>query len=212
VTARDDHSRRDKVPSVQPQSAGAAAPDVERLSVQYPGGFAARYRWSGSGRADEVFGVSESEGSLMDFGTFVDANPDRLCRAELRVEGPVARWTARFASPVFDAPEAVLVDTAGLLIVRYGFSVYALTARTGELAWTYASGTPTVTVLGSARLDHIILQTELETIALRTDGTVAWRAAHSDVVTEARLVAGRLDLTTYSGQHLYLDARTGQAA
>jgi len=28
----------------------------------------------------------------------------------------------------------------------------------------------------------------------------------------AQLVAGRLDLTTYSGQHLYLDARTGEAS
>lgn len=186
--------------------------EVERLSVQYPGGFAARYRWSGSGRAGEVFGVSESEGSLTDFGGLVDTNPDVLCRAELRVEGPVARWTARFASVIYDAPEAVLIDTAGLLVVRYGFRVYALQARTGALAWTYASGTPTLTVLGSARLDHVILQTELETVALRPDGSVAWRAAHSDVVTEARLVAGRLDLTTYSGQHLYLDARTGEEA
>jgi outer membrane protein assembly factor BamB len=186
--------------------------EVQRLSVQYPGGFAARYRWAGSGQADEVFGISESDGTLNDFGTLVDPSPDARCRAELRVEGPTSRWTARFASDVFDAPDAVLVDTVGLLLVRYGFRVYALEARTGELAWSYASGTPTVALLASARLDHVVLQTELETFALRPDGTVGWRAAHSDVITAAQLVAGRLDLTTYSGAHLYLDAHTGQAA
>jgi outer membrane protein assembly factor BamB len=186
--------------------------EVQRLSVQYPGGFAARYRWAGSGRADEVFGISESDGTLNDYGPLADANPDAQCRAELRVEGPTARWTARFASPIFDAPEAVLLDAAGLLVVRYGFLVYALEARTGELSWSHVSGTPTVAILASARFDHVLAQTELETIALRPDGTIAWRAAHSDVITGAQLIAGKLDLTTYSGAHVYLDARTGEAA
>jgi hypothetical protein len=186
--------------------------EVQRLSVQYPGGFAARYRWAGSGQAAEVFGISEATGVLNDFGPLAAPAPDNACRAELRIEGPTSRWTARFASPVFDAPDAVLLDEAGLLIVRYGFRAYAIDPRTGELAWSYASGTPTIAVLASARLDHVLLQTELETIALRPDGTVAWRAAHSDVITEAALIAGRLDLTTYSGQHVYLDARTGEAA
>jgi len=189
-----------------------ASAQVQRLAVQYPGGFAARYRWAGSGQASAVLGISEAEGTLMDFGTLVDANPDAQCRAELRVEGPATNWTARFASQIFDAPDAVLLDTAGLLVVRYGFHVYALVARTGELSWAYASGTPTVAILASTRLDHIVLQTEIETIALRPDGSVAWRAAHADVIVGAQLVAGRLDLTTYSGQHLYLDARTGEAS
>ena len=188
-----------------------AAPAVQRLSVQYPGGFAARYRWAGSGQADAVFEVSEADGSLVDFGSLEGADPNALCRAELRVEGPTARWTARFASPIFDAPDAVLLDSAGLLVVRYGFRLYALAARSGELTWTYATGTPTVAILASARLEHLILQTEIETVALRPDGTVAWRAAHSDVIVDALLVAGRLDLTTYSGQHLYIDARSGEA-
>jgi hypothetical protein len=186
--------------------------EVERLSVQYPGGLAARYRWAGSGRAAEVFGVSEAQGTMHDYGPLIGPQPDALCRAELRVEGPTGDWTARFASPVFDAPEAVLLDGPGLLIVRYGFHAYALVARTGSLVWSHPSGTPTVAVLASPRFDHCLLQTELETIALRPDGSVAWRAAHSDVITEARLVAGRLDLTTYSGSHLYLDARSGQSA
>ena len=68
---------------------------------------------------------------------------------------------------MFDEPDAVLIDTAGLLVVRYGFRVYALEARSGELRWSYASSTPTVALLASARLDHVVLQTELETIALR---------------------------------------------
>ena len=189
-----------------------APAQVQRLAVQYPGGFAARYRWAGSGHAPAVFEVSEVEGALVDLGALVDPDPDSLCRAELRVEGPTSRWTVRFASPIYDEPSAVLLDTAGLLIVRYGFRAYALVARTGELAWSHSSGTPTVAVLASARFEHVLLQTEIATIALRPDGSVAWRAAHSDVIVEARLVAGRLDLTTYSGQHLYLDARSGEAA
>lgn len=186
--------------------------EVQRLSVQYPGGFAARYRWAGSGQADEVFGISEAAGTLNDYGALADANPDRQCRAELRIEGPTGHWTARFASPIFDAPDAVLVDTSGLLIVRYGFLAYAIDARTGDLRWSYKSGTPTVAILASARIDHVILQTELETIALRADGTAAWRAAHSDVISAAQLVAGKLDLTTYAGAHVYLDGKTGEAA
>ncbi len=185
--------------------------EVERLSVQYPGGFAARYRWAGSGRGDEVFNVSEIDGSLTDYADLATPDPGSACRAELRVEGPTASWTARFASPVYDAPDAIFLDTNGLLLVRYGFRVYALAARSGELVWSYASSTPSVAVLGSPRLDHVLLQTELETIALRFDGSVAWRAAHSDVITEAQLVAGRLDLTTYAGQHVYLDAHSGKS-
>ena len=113
---------------------------------------------------------------------------------------------------MFDEPQGVLWDTYGLLLVKYGFRVYALNGRSGELAWSYESGTPALAILASSRLDHVLLQTELETIALRADGSVAWRAAHDDVITDAQLIAGRLDLTTYTGQHLYLDARTGQEA
>lgn len=194
-------------PRASPTDAG-----VERLSVQYPGGLAARYRWAGSGRGADVFGVSESSGSLTDLGPMADPRPDRVCRAELRVEGPTGSWTARLASVVYDEPQGVLWDSAGLLLVKYGFALYALASRSGDLAWTHISGTPTLAVLASSRLDHVLLQTELETIALDAGGAVIWRAAHSDVITNARLIAGRLDLTTYAGQHLYLDARTGQAA
>jgi hypothetical protein len=39
---------------------------------------------------------------------------------------------------------------------------------------------------------------------------VAWRIAHSDVVTGAELVGGRLVLTSYSGQLNALDPATGR--
>jgi len=188
-----------------------AADQVRRAKVQYPGGLAARYRWAGSGRADEVFGVSEATGRFADHGALVDPQPDRLCRAELRVEGPEGAWTARFASLIFDDPQGVLWDSPGLLLVKYGFGLYALGSRSGDLAWHHATNTPIVVVLASSQLDHVLLQAEVETIALRPDGEVAWRAAHSDVVTDAELVGGRLVLTSYSGQRLAVDARTGQS-
>jgi hypothetical protein len=193
----------------------AAETDIGRQQVQYPGGIAARFRWGGSGRAAEVFGISESSGTLTDFAPLIRKRADEqasLSRAELRVESPGGAWTARFASEVFDAPQGVLWDTPGLLLVKYGFRLYALKPRTGELAWSYSSGTPALAVLASSRLDHVLFQTELETFALRDNGEVAWRAAHSDVITDAQLIAGRLDLTTYGGQHVYLDASTGQPA
>lgn len=185
---------------------------VERLAVQYPGGISARYRWTGSGGGPALFEISEATGNLSDHGPLAGADPDRLCRLELRVESPSGAWTARFASPIYDEPQGALWDTAALLLVKYGFMLYALNARGGDLAWSYSSGTPVLAVLSSTRLDHVLLQTELETIALRPDGGVAWRAAHNDVIVGAQLVAGRLDLTTYAGGHVYLDATSGRAA
>jgi hypothetical protein len=196
----------------EPGSTTQAGAAIRRAQVQYPGGIAARYRWAGSGRADEVFAISEALGSLRDLGPLVAAQPDRLCRAELHVEGPLGAWTARFASLVYDDPAGVLWDSAGLLLIKYGFHLYALGHRTGELAWSHASATPIVAVLASPRLDHSLLQTELETLALRQDGEVAWRATHSDVIVAAELVSGSLVLTSYGGQHLALDARSGQAS
>jgi outer membrane protein assembly factor BamB len=193
----------------------SAEPGIGRQQVQYPGGIAARFRWGSVGHADEVFSISESTGTLSDFAPLVvDAAGESpaVCRAELRVESPVGAWTARFASDIFDQPQGVLWDVPALLLVKYGFHLYAMRARTGELAWSYSTGTPALAVLSSTRLDHVLLQTELETVALRDNGEVAWRAAHSDVITDAQLIAGRLDLTTYSGQHVYLDATSGQQA
>ena len=186
--------------------------EAERLAVQYPGGIAARYRWTGSGGGPGMFAISEAVGILTDHGRLVDPDPDHLCRLELHVESPVGGWTARFASPIYDEPRGALWDEAGLLLVGYGFYLYALEPRSGALAWTRRSGSPVVAVIASSRLDHVLLQTEIETMALRRDGEVAWRAAHSDVIVDAALIAGKLDLTTYGGAHLYLDAASGRAA
>ena len=48
--------------------------------------------------------------------------------------------------------------------------------------------------------------------ALEPSGTVAWRIAHSDVVTAAELLGGRLILTSYGGEMVALDPATGRRA
>ena len=85
-------------------------------------------------------------------------------------------------------------------------------ARTGELRWHHRSGSPLVAILGSSRLDHVLAQAEIETFALDDSGGVVWRAAHSDVVTEAELLGGRLILTSFGGQVSALDPVTGRPA
>ena len=56
-----------------------------------------------------------------------------------------------------------------------------------------------------------MVQGGLETFAIEADGTVAWRIAHSDVVTEAAMVGGRLVLTGYGGGVNALDPATGRS-
>jgi hypothetical protein len=58
----------------------------------------------------------------------------------------------------------------------------------------------------------VLVQAEVETFALEADGTVAWRVAHSDVVTAVELVGGRLVLTSFTGQVSSLDPLTGRSA
>lgn len=186
--------------------------EPQQQVVSYPGGIRARYRWAGSGQADAVFALSEAGGLLHDHGPRVSTSPDRLCRAELRVEHPGGAWAARLASQIFDAPAGVAWDAAGLLVVKYGFATYGLEARTGELRWLHRAGSPVVAVLASSRLEHVIVQAEVETFALEPDGEVRWRATHSDVVAEAALVGGRLVLTSYGGLTSALDAATGRPA
>ncbi|MFO7531155.1 MAG: hypothetical protein R6W93_01750 [Candidatus Limnocylindrales bacterium] len=185
--------------------------EVQRLSVGYPGGLAARYRWGGSEAAEEVFALSEHGGELTDHAALAGTEAARMCRAELRVEGPLGTWTARFASPVFDEPAGLLWDTEAQLVVKYGFRVYGLAARSGELRWSYLSGTPIVVVLGSPRLPHVIVQSEVETLALGSQGEVRWRVAHSDVIARAELVGGRLTLASYGGDVAAFDPTTGRA-
>jgi len=179
-------------------------------TVTYPGGLRARWRWGGSGQAAAVFALSEAGGTLADLGSLVAEDPDARCRAELRIDGPGGAWTVRLASTISDEPAAALWDTAGLLVVKYGFHAYGLEARSGTLAWSHRSATPILAVVASSRLRHVLVQAELETFALEADGSVAWRIAHSDVVTGVELVGGRLVLTSYDGQHSALDPATGR--
>ena len=106
----------------------------------------------------------------------------------------------------------MLWDSEGLLVVKYGFHAYGFEARTGTLRWSHRSASPILAVLGSSRLAHVIVQAEIETFALEADGEVAWRVAHSDVVTDVELVGGRLVLTSFDGQVRALDPRTGRGA
>ena len=180
--------------------------------VQFPGAIRASMRWAGSGGGPAVFALSEAGGPLTDLGALTGSDPDRRCRAEIRVDTPAGPWTVRLASLISDAPAGLLWDTEGLLLVKYGFHVYAFEARTGELRWAHRSASPVVVLVGSPRLPHVIAQAEIETFALRPDGEVGWRVAHSDVVTEAELVGGRLVLTSFAGEVRALDALTGRDA
>ncbi len=186
--------------------------EPRNATVTYPGGLRARWRWGGSGQGAAVFALSEAGGTLVDLGPRVSANPDALCRAELRLEGPRGAWTARFASTIHDEPRGLYWDTAGLLVVAYGFHTFGLEAEEGDARWEHRSATPIVALLGSPRLAHVLVQAEIETFAIEPDGEVAWRVAHSDVVTAAELIGGRLVLTGFDGQLNALDPVTGRSA
>jgi hypothetical protein len=185
--------------------------EPRNATIQYPGGLRARWRWAGSGQGAAVFALSEAGGSLVDLGERVSPTFEQLCRAELRVDGPSGGWSVRLASAIYDEPAALYWDTHGLLVIKYGFHTFALEARSGRPAWEHRSATPVLAVLGSSRLPHVIVQSELETFAIEADGTVAWRVAHSDVVTEMELMGGRLVLTSFGGQHIALDPASGRA-
>lgn len=186
--------------------------EPDNATIAYPGGLRARWRWGGSGSGPSVFALSEAGGSLVDLGKRVAADPDSLCRAELRLEGPRGAWTARFASLIHDVPRAIHWDSTGLFVVAYGFHTFGLEAAGGEPRWDHRSATPLIALLGSSRLAHLLVQAELETFAIEPDGTVAWRVAHSDVVTAAELIGGRLILTGFDGQRSGLDPATGRLA
>ncbi|HKB28107.1 MAG TPA: PQQ-binding-like beta-propeller repeat protein [Candidatus Limnocylindrales bacterium] len=186
--------------------------EPENATIAYPGGLRARWRWGGSGSGAAVFALSEAGGDLVDLSGRVAADPDALCRAELRLEGPRGAWSARFASLISDVPRGIHWDSSGLFVVAYGFHTFGLDVASGTARWDHRSATPLIALLGSSRLDHLVVQAELETFAIEPDGTVAWRVAHSDVVTAAALVGGRLVLTGFDGQLSSLDPATGRAA
>ena len=64
-------------------------------------------------------------------------------------------------------------------------------------------------VLGSPRLEHVIIQSEVETIAVDAAGETRWRVAQSDVIAGAELVGRALTLTAYGGEVVGLDPATG---
>jgi outer membrane protein assembly factor BamB len=185
--------------------------EPENATLADPGGLRARWRWGGSGTGQAVFALSEAGGNLVDLSSRVAADPDPLCRAELRLEGPRGSWTARFASLIHDVPRAIHWDSTGLFAVAYGFHTFGLEVTSGEPRWDHRSATPLIALLGSSRLSHLIVQAEIETFAIEPDGTVAWRVAHSDVVTAAELVGGTLVVTGFDGQLTALDPATGRA-
>ena len=105
-------------------------------------------RWAGSGEGAAVFALTEAGGPLTDLGELTGSEPDRRCRAEIRVDTPAGPWTVRLASLISDAPAGLLWDTEGLLLVKYGFHVYAFEARTGDLRWAHRSASPLVVLVG----------------------------------------------------------------
>lgn len=197
-------------PSSAPIPRGAGEPR-SRIS-DFPGGLRVRATWGSSGQASAVFALSESGATLVDHGTLgagAEADPDRLCRMELRVETPNGAWAVRLATAIYDEPRAIHWDDAGLFVVGYGFTVYAFGARTGTLAWNHQTGTPVVELIASPRFGHVIVQSEIETWAIRGDGEVRWRLAHSDIVGAAELIGGRLILTSVHGEAQSIDPNTG---
>src|SRR5437899_9458550 len=112
--------------------------------VSYPGGIRVRMRWGGSGSGAAVFALSEAGSDLTDHGLLVGPEPDALCRAELHVDTPAGSWSARLASTIFDEPRALAWDSAGVLVVSYGFHTYAFETRLGVLRWSHRSRTPIV--------------------------------------------------------------------
>lgn len=154
--------------------------------------------------------MSERGGEPVDHGSLAAADPDAVCRAEVRAEGPGGAWAARFASPIYDEPQGVYWDVPGLLVVAYGFRTYGLDARSGALRWSHRSGSPIVALLASSLFDHVLVQAEVETFAVAASGEVVWRLAHGDVVVAADLVGGQLVLASYGGEQLSLDPVTGR--
>ena len=66
-------------------------------------------------------------------------------------------------------------------------------------------------VEGAGITGEIIVQSEVETWAIRADGEVKWRLAHTDVVGAAELLGGQLILTSIAGATQSIDPATGRA-
>ena len=159
--AADGSGRRDR-----PERDRCAEP--RNATITYPGGLRARWRWGGSGQAAAVFALSEAGGTLVDLGPQVAADPDALCRAELRVEGPRGAWTARFASTIHDEPRGAATGTPpGCSSWRTASTRTASSARPASRAGTHRSATPILALLGVAAAARTsLVQAEIETFAI----------------------------------------------
>ena len=149
----------------------------------------------------------------IDFGTRVAEDPDALCRAELRLEGPRGAWTARFASLIHDEPRGLLWDTRRPARRRLWLPYLRARGRdrrgalgpplgdAGGRADRFLHGSPTSSSSRSSRRSR-------SSRTARSRGGSPTR----DVVTAAELVGGRLVLTSFGGQVSALDPATGRAA
>ena len=59
--------------------------EPRHAAITFPGGLRASLRWTGSGGAEALFALSEAGGPLVDHGALSGPDPDRRCRAEIRV-------------------------------------------------------------------------------------------------------------------------------
>jgi hypothetical protein len=57
----------------------------------------------------------------------------------------------------------------------------------------------------------VLVQSEVETVALDPAGTVRWRVAHGEVIAAAELLASQLALTGYGGDVALLDPLSGRS-
>ena len=165
---------------------------------------------AGPGRAAiDAFGPTEASGELIDLGSLAGEESETLCRAELRAEGPLGEWTARFASAIFDEPRGVYWDVPGLL--AWPTASRSMPSEHAAASW-HGTGEAARRSLRSSRRRGSTTswhRAEIETVALDASGAAVWRVAHSDVVAEAEIVGGSLVLTSFGGQHQVLDPQTG---
>ena len=178
-----------------------------------PGGLRARWRWGGSGSGPAVFALSEARWRTGRPGHRA-SRPIRSRCAAPSCDSRARAAPGRPASPRSSTTSRgrSTGTPTGLLVVAYGFHTYGLEVDSGEAPLGPPVGDAARSpCFGSPRLAHVIVQSELETFAIEPDGTVAWRVAHSDVVTAADLLGGRLVLTSFDGQVSALDPATGRS-
>ena len=174
---------RDLDPAREPGRAAQRCGHAIRAACAHGGGGAA------AARRRPCSPCRRPAGTLIDLGPHVSEDPDALCRAELRLEGPRGAWTARFASVIYDEPRALYWDTAGLLVVAYGFHAFGLDAGDRRAALGAPLGDATDRAAGLSAAGPRPRPVGARDVRDRPDGTVAWRVAHSDVVTAADLSA-----------------------